>query len=142
MAWSYAGEPTGPAGGTTTMTDARGDVTVYGYQNLELIRAGDMNPRPQMTLSKETAASVLLDADRAPGPVAMARAAELAIGRAKEMGVGLCLVRATTHTAALGYYTHLAADAGMASIAISGSWALKSPIRVSIRQSAPFIAAK
>jgi LDH2 family malate/lactate/ureidoglycolate dehydrogenase len=90
---------------------------------LELMRAGDMNARPQMKVSKETPASVLLDADRASGPVAMTRAMQLAIGKAKEMGVGLCLVRATTHTAALGYYTHLAADAGMAAIAISGSWA-------------------
>jgi RHS repeat-associated protein len=35
--WSYMGEPTGPGGGTTTMTDARGDVTVYDYKNLELM---------------------------------------------------------------------------------------------------------
>jgi len=90
---------------------------------LDLIRAGDMNPRPQMKLEKETAASALLQADRASGPVAMVRATEVAIGKAKEMGIGLCLVRATTHTAALGYYTHLAADAGMAAIAMSGSTA-------------------
>lgn len=35
--WSYTGEPTGPAGGSTTTTDGRGDVTVYDYQNLELM---------------------------------------------------------------------------------------------------------
>src|SRR5258708_39018203 len=92
-------------------------------RSLELIRAGDLNPRPQMKLAKETAASVVLDADRASGPVAMHHGMKLAIEKARQMGVGLCLVRATTHTAALGYYTHLAADAGMAAIAISGSWA-------------------
>ena len=90
---------------------------------LDLMRAGDLNPRPQMKLSKEAAGSVVLDADRASGPVAMTRATELAIGKARQAGIGLCLVRATTHTAALGYYTHLAADAGMAAISISGSWA-------------------
>lgn len=41
--------------------------------------------------------------------------------KAKAAGIGLCLVRATTHTAALGYYTHMAAERGMAAIAFSAS---------------------
>jgi RHS repeat-associated protein len=36
MTWSFEGDPTTPEGGVTTMTDARGDVTVYYYSNLEL----------------------------------------------------------------------------------------------------------
>jgi len=47
---------------------------------------------------------------------------KLAIQKARQAGAGVCLVRGTTHTAALGYYTHRAADAGMAAIAFSGSW--------------------
>ena len=34
--WGYSGDPTSTAGGTTTMTDAHGNVTVYNYANLEL----------------------------------------------------------------------------------------------------------
>jgi RHS repeat-associated protein len=34
--WQYEGEATGPEGGTTTFTNARGDVTRYGYRDLEL----------------------------------------------------------------------------------------------------------
>jgi ureidoglycolate dehydrogenase (NAD+) len=52
----------------------------------------------------------------------MTHATRLALSKAKEAGAGICLVRATTHTAALGYYTHMAANAGMAAIAFSGSW--------------------
>ena len=52
----------------------------------------------------------------------MTRATELAIQKARGMGVGVCFVRATTHTAAMGYYTHMAAEAGMAAIAFCGSW--------------------
>lgn len=37
MTWGYAGDPTSAAGSTTTMTDPRGDVTIYGYTNLELM---------------------------------------------------------------------------------------------------------
>jgi len=89
---------------------------------VDLIRAGDLNPNPVMTTRNETAACVLLEADRAAGPVAMTHATQLALSKAKEAGAGICLVRATTHTAALGYYTHMAANAGMAAIAFSGSW--------------------
>jgi LDH2 family malate/lactate/ureidoglycolate dehydrogenase len=100
--------------------DTHGVVRVPRY--VDLIRDGDLNPRPAMTTRNETAACVLLEADRAAGPVAMTHAMELALRKAREAGAGICLVRATTHTAALGYYTHMAAAAGMAAIAFSGSW--------------------
>jgi LDH2 family malate/lactate/ureidoglycolate dehydrogenase len=100
--------------------DTHGVVRVPRY--VDLIRDGDLNPRPAMSTRNESAASVLLEADRAPGPVAMTYATELAIGKARQAGIGLCLVRATTHTAALGYFTQLAAEAGMAALAFSGSW--------------------
>jgi LDH2 family malate/lactate/ureidoglycolate dehydrogenase len=100
--------------------DTHGVVRVPRY--VDLIRDGDLNPRPAMTTRNETAACVLLEADRAAGPVAMTRATEISIQKARQAGAGICLVRATTHTAALGYYTHLAAGAGMAAIAFSGSW--------------------
>lgn len=35
--WSYEGDPTSPEGGSTIFTDARGDATLYEYQNLELM---------------------------------------------------------------------------------------------------------
>jgi ureidoglycolate dehydrogenase (NAD+) len=89
---------------------------------IELIEAGDMNPRPSMEVRTDTAAAVLIDADRAPGPVAMTRAAAEAARKAKDAGIGLAFVRRTTHTAALGYYTLAAAHEGMAAIAFSASW--------------------
>jgi LDH2 family malate/lactate/ureidoglycolate dehydrogenase len=101
--------------------DTHGVLRVPRY--VDLIRAGDLNPRPDMKVRNEAAASVVLEADRAAGPVAMTHATRLSIGKAKEAGIGICLARGTTHTAALGYYTHLAADAGMAAIAFSSSTA-------------------
>jgi LDH2 family malate/lactate/ureidoglycolate dehydrogenase len=100
--------------------DTHGVVRVPRY--VDLIRDGDLNPSPAMSTRNDSAASMLLEADRAAGPVAMTRATELSIDKAQQAGIGLCLVRATTHTAALGYYTHLAAEAGMAALAFSGSW--------------------
>jgi LDH2 family malate/lactate/ureidoglycolate dehydrogenase len=101
--------------------DTHGVVRVPRY--VDLIRAGDLNPRPAMATRNETAACVLLEADRAAGPVAMQHGTKLALERATQAGAGICLVRGTTHTAALGYYTHMAADAGMAAIAFSSSTA-------------------
>jgi RHS repeat-associated protein len=37
MTWSYTGNPVSSEGGTTTLTDARGNITVYDYENLELV---------------------------------------------------------------------------------------------------------
>lgn len=89
---------------------------------VEMIAAGDLNPRPAMATRAETAASVLVEADRAAGPVAMTSAMAAAVHKAREAGVGLALVRGTTHTAALGYYTLMAAQDGMAALALSASW--------------------
>jgi ureidoglycolate dehydrogenase (NAD+) len=101
--------------------DTHGVLRVASY--VRFIRAGDLNPRPAMRARNETAACVLLEADRAAGPVAMQKAMELAIDKARQAGAGVCLVRATTHTGALGYYTHMAAERGMAAIAFSSSTA-------------------
>ncbi len=99
--------------------DTHGVLRVPSY--VRFIRAGDLNPRPAMKTRNETPACVLLEADRAAGPVAMQKAMELAIDKARQVGAGVCLVRATTHTGALGYYTHMAAERDMAAIAFSSS---------------------
>jgi len=101
--------------------DGHGVVRLPRY--VELIEIGDMNPKPAMALRNETAASVLIEADRAPGPVAMSHAMDIAVRKSKDVGIGFALVRATTHTAALGYYTLAAARQGAAAIAFSASWA-------------------
>ena len=99
--------------------DTHGVVRVPRY--MEWLRSGELNARPAMTTRNEAPACVLLEADRAAGPVSMVLATDLALGKAQAAGIGLCLVRGTTHTAALGYYTHRAAEAGMAAIAFSAS---------------------
>jgi ureidoglycolate dehydrogenase (NAD+) len=51
----------------------------------------------------------------------MTTAMHAAVRKARDAGVGLGLVRATTHTAALAYYTLMAAQEGMAALALSAS---------------------
>src|SRR5882672_449641 len=57
--------------------DTHGVMRVPRY--VDLIENGDMNPKPAIKVTKETPASVLIEADRAPGPVAMTRAAAEAV---------------------------------------------------------------
>jgi LDH2 family malate/lactate/ureidoglycolate dehydrogenase len=105
--------------------DLRG-VPSHGVQRIpryiEIIDAGEMNTRPAIRVEKELPAAVLIEADRGPGQVSMRLAAAEAARKARSAGIGLALVRRTTHTAALGYYTRLAALDGMAAIAGSASW--------------------
>lgn len=100
--------------------DTHGVMRIPRY--VELIRAGDMNPKPAIAVRNETPASAVIDGDRCAGPLAMTAAARAAAGMARALGIGLALVRGTTHTAALGYYTLMAAKEGMAAIALSASW--------------------
>ena len=88
---------------------------------LRLIDDGDLNLTPSIKIRTETSASVLVEADRAAGPIAMTTAMNAAVRKARDAGVGLGLVRATTHTAALGYYTLMAAQDGMAALALAAS---------------------
>ena len=87
---------------------------------VDWIKRGDLNGQPNIT-TRESGATITLDADRAAGPVAMVRAAELATAKARDTGIALVLVRSTTHTGAIGYYTQLGARAGVATIAITAS---------------------
>lgn len=88
---------------------------------MELVDEGSLNRRPDMTVRLETAAALLIDADKGPGPIAMTFAADGAVRKAKEAGIGLALVRRTTHTAAIGYYTRRVAAQGMAALASTAS---------------------
>jgi len=90
-------------------------------RRLRLIDDGDLNLTPSIKIRTETAASILVDADRAAGPIAMTTAMNAAVRKARDAGVGLGLVRATTHTAALGYYTLMAARHGVAALALAAS---------------------
>lgn len=87
---------------------------------VDWMKRGDLNGQPKIKTAA-SGATITLDADRAAGPVAMTQAAELAVAKAKETGIALVLVRSTTHTGAIGYYTQLGARAGMATIAITAS---------------------
>jgi ureidoglycolate dehydrogenase (NAD+) len=88
---------------------------------MELIDEGNLNARAAPQVINETPAAVVIEGDRGAGPITMCLAADKAIEKAKLAGIGLALVRRTTHAAAMGYYTRRAAEAGMAALAAAAS---------------------
>ncbi|MGW1619014.1 Ldh family oxidoreductase [Streptomyces sp. NPDC002172] len=91
--------------------DSHGTARVPAY--LDLLAKGVANARPEMTIESTAPAAAVLDADRAPGPVALTAAADEAVRRARETGIASVGVRRTVHTGAIGYYVSRIAEQGL-----------------------------
>jgi LDH2 family malate/lactate/ureidoglycolate dehydrogenase len=85
---------------------------------LELFEKGEANARPSMVTTRLRPAVVQVEADRAPGPLALTYAMREVISVARQTGVAWASVRGTVHTGAIGYYTSMAAAEGLAGIGI------------------------
>ena len=96
--------------------DSHGVLRIPWY--LDFVDQGIMNPRPNIQIIKETPAVVFVDADRAFGPVATIQVMHQVMAKAKTVGIGWGLIRNVTHQGAMAYYALMAAEAGMAGLAI------------------------
>ena len=96
--------------------DSHGVSRVPRY--LELFDKGESDPAAEVAVQHPRSAIVRLDAKTAAGPVAMTRAAHEVVAAARETGIAWAAVRSTVHTGAIGRYTSLIAEAGMAGIGI------------------------
>jgi ureidoglycolate dehydrogenase (NAD+) len=100
-------------------TDSHGIIRIPRY--LDLLKRRQINPSPDMRIEKKSGAIVVLEADRAPGAVAMTRAVNEAVERAREVHIGWCAARNITHSGAIGYFAQQIAEAGFAGIVMSAS---------------------
>jgi LDH2 family malate/lactate/ureidoglycolate dehydrogenase len=96
--------------------DSHGVSRVQTY--LGLFEKGLANAQPKLVTERPAPAVVTVDADRAPGPVALDHAMRQAIEVARETGIAWAGVRGTVHTGAVGYYASQAAEAGMIGIGL------------------------
>jgi LDH2 family malate/lactate/ureidoglycolate dehydrogenase len=99
--------------------DSHGVLRIPIY--VDRLKRGEMNPKPDMRVVKRAGAIAIMEADRAPGAVAMTRAMAEAVARAREVHIGWCVARNITHAGAVGYIALQAANAGMAGIVMSAS---------------------
>ena len=88
---------------------------------LKFIAQQVINPQPKMHWQLDLPALMVLEADQAPGAVAMTYAADKLLERVKQTGISCALVRATTHTGAHGFITQYLARQGMAAISMAAS---------------------
>ncbi len=96
--------------------DSHGVLRIPWY--LDFIKKGVMNTRPNIRILKETPATLVIDADHALGPVVTTWAMRKVMAKANDVGIGWGFIQNTTHQGAMGYYPLLAAQAGMAGIAM------------------------
>lgn len=84
------------------------------------MKEGRLNPRPAVRVVRENPTTVVLDGDGGLGYIAMIQATEMAIARARQVGVGMGLVRHVGHYGAAGHYTRLCLDAGCIGFSVQG----------------------
>ncbi len=88
---------------------------------VKAIRDGLMNPRPQIRMVQETPAGALIEGDSGLGMVVGHGAAELAIKKARQVGVGFVGVRNSRHFGMSAYYAMLALPHDMIGISMTNA---------------------
>lgn len=83
------------------------------------IKLGIQNPITKLDIVKEGLTTAVLDGNNGMGHVIAKKAMELTISKAKKYGMGMTVVRNSTHYGIAGYYTMMAAEQGM--IGITGT---------------------
>jgi ureidoglycolate dehydrogenase (NAD+) len=96
---------------------SHGVVRIPSY--LAAMERGKFNPTAKLKVKPLAGAAVLLDCDRGSGAVAMTAATREATTLASRNGIGVALVRNTTHTGAVGCYAEWAAQHGFIAIIVS-----------------------
>ena len=88
---------------------------------LNFIQKGVINTQATWQVLHDTPAVQVFDANASAGAVAMFHAVTQAALKARALGIGLVMVRGTTHTGALGCFTQALAKQGMVGVALAAS---------------------
>ena len=99
--------------------DSHGISMIPGYDRARRSGRANMQARPRII--KETAVSALIDGDGGLGHVPARFAMQVAIDKAKEAGIAITAVRNSAHFGATGYYTLMAANAGLIGMACTSN---------------------
>lgn len=112
-------------GDVLVAADLRG-IESHGVARLESyyvsrINKGKLNPRPNYSVVRETATSVLYDADNGLGHPVGKRAMQAVIDKAREHGAAFGAVRNSNHFGIAGYYAMMALEHDMIGLASTNS---------------------
>jgi LDH2 family malate/lactate/ureidoglycolate dehydrogenase len=99
--------------------DSHGISMLPGYDRLR--RSGRANMKARPRIIKETPVSALVDGDGGLGHVPARFAMQVAIDKAQQSGMAITAVRNSAHFGATGYYTLMAAKAGLIGMGCTGA---------------------
>ncbi len=97
-------------------SDTRG-IDSHGIARLKMyydrIKRGQQLPTTKLTIERETPGIALINANNGMGHVAAKKAMDIAIEKAKNVGIGLVTVGHSNHFGIAGYYALMAVEEGM-----------------------------
>ena len=105
------------------LADLRG-VDSHGVSNMlksyvNGYTSGQINPRPEMKIVRETPATASMDSDRGLGVITAPKAMELAIRKAQDVGVGMVTLGNARHLGMASYHAMLALKHDMIGICMT-----------------------
>ncbi len=86
-----------------------------GYQR------GEINPRPNISIVRETASTASLDSDRGLGTIVTPKAMDIAIEKARQSGVGMVTVGNSRHLGMASYHAMLALEHDMIGVCMTSA---------------------
>jgi LDH2 family malate/lactate/ureidoglycolate dehydrogenase len=92
-----------------------------------VIRGGGTKAAPARRVIEDSRSLAVLDADDSWGQPAAAQAMRIAISKARDAGVGACVVRNTGNSLAMGYYPSIAIGERLVGAAFTNSLPLQAP---------------
>lgn len=125
MAMDVPEDEAAEAADVLVTADLRG-VESHGVSNMlrwyvNAYRDGTMNPRPHLRVERERPATATLDGDRGLGIVHGRRAMELAIEKARAVGVGSVTLKNSRHLGAVGHFARIATEHDMVGMCLSAA---------------------
>jgi hydroxycarboxylate dehydrogenase B len=91
--------------------DSHGVIRIPHY--VRAMKAGDVNPTPEIRVVRETPTLALVDGDLGFGQVVARQGIAIAIDKAKTQGLAAVTLRRTNHVGRLADYAEMAAAAGL-----------------------------
>lgn len=105
--------------------DSHGVARLSGY--LRLIEKGRINPRPSMTVIRETPGTATLDADGAIGLVSAPHAMKIAMEKAEKVGSGWVAIQHSNHFGIAAHHAMMAVEKDMIGFAVTNASPLVTP---------------
>jgi L-2-hydroxycarboxylate dehydrogenase (NAD+) len=106
--------------------DSHGVARLHTY--FDMLELGRINPRPKLTIVRETASTATIDGDNGLGLVVGPKANAIAMAKARDAGSGWVSVRNTNHFGIAGWYVLEALKQDLIGWAMTNSTKLVAPL--------------